>query len=100
MTKQRSLTGRLTELIRNKPVSDLDLKMAHLHLVDGVLSMMAGRSVSAKKRLIRLLFDRVGEQLGIAKADIEISINESPAHNWGFRGMSGDEIQLNYKVEV
>ncbi len=52
MTKQRSLTGRLTELIRNKPVSDLDLKMAHLHLVDGVLSMMAGRNSETGRKLL------------------------------------------------
>ena len=25
---------------------------------------------------------------------------ESKASNWGFRGMTGDEMQLNYKVEV
>ena len=64
------------------------------------LIMIEGRSVEAKKRLIRLLFDRISEQLGISQIDIEICILESPAHNWGFRGMHGDEIQLNYKIEV
>lgn len=52
MAKQRSLTARLTELIRNKPVSDLDLKMAHLHLVDGVLNMMAGRRSEIGQKLL------------------------------------------------
>lgn len=64
------------------------------------LTMIEGRSVEAKKKLIRLLFDRISEQLGISQIDIEICILESPAHNWGFRGMHGDEIQLNYEVEV
>lgn len=64
------------------------------------LIMIEGRSVEAKKKLIRLLFDRISDQLGISQIDIEVCILESPAHNWGFRGMHGDEIRLNYKVEV
>ncbi|MEZ4865456.1 MAG: tautomerase family protein [Caldilineaceae bacterium] len=64
------------------------------------ITMIAGRSVEAKKRLVRLLFDRVHEALGIAPQDLEICITESPAHHWGFRGMHGDEIKLDYKIEV
>ncbi|MEZ4679089.1 MAG: tautomerase family protein [Caldilineaceae bacterium] len=64
------------------------------------ITMIEGRSVDAKKRLIRLLFDRIEAQLGITQTDIEICITEAPAHNWGFRGMHGDEIQLNYKIDV
>ena len=30
----------------------------------------------------------------------EICIQESPACNWGFRGMHGDEVKLNYKINV
>lgn len=62
-------------------------------------SMFEGRSVEAKKQLIRLLFERV-RSLGIATQDLEITIFETPKHNWGFRGLPGDEHQLNYKVEV
>ena len=64
------------------------------------LSMFEGRSVEAKKRLIRLLFDRFERELGIAPADVEITIFETPRCNWGFRGLPGDEHALNYKVEV
>ncbi|MEP0872567.1 tautomerase family protein [Trichocoleus desertorum AS-A10] len=63
------------------------------------LSMLEGRSVEAKKRLIRLLFERV-QPLGISTQDLEITIFETPKHNWGFRGLPGDEHQLNYTVEV
>lgn len=62
-------------------------------------SMFEGRSVVAKKQLIRLLFERV-QPLGISTQDLEITIFETPKHNWGFRGLPGDEHQLNYKVEV
>ena len=64
------------------------------------ISMFDGRSVEAKKHLIRLLFERIHQQLNILPQDLEITITETPKHNWGFRGMPGDEIELNYKVEV
>jgi len=63
-------------------------------------SMFEGRSVEAKKQLIRLLFKRFEEQLGISAIDLEITIFETPKCNWGFRGLPGDEHQLSYKVEV
>lgn len=64
------------------------------------ISMFEGRSVEAKKKLIRLLFERVDAELGIALADLEVTITETPKHNWGFRGLPGDEVGLNYRVEV
>ena len=64
------------------------------------ISMFEGRSVETRKRLIRLLFERNHAELGISSHDIEITIFETPKHNWGFRGLPGDEIGLNYKVEV
>lgn len=64
------------------------------------ITMMTGRTVETKKRLIRLLFDRIEATLGIAQHDLEICITESPPYQWGFRGMHGDEIQLDYKVNV
>jgi phenylpyruvate tautomerase PptA (4-oxalocrotonate tautomerase family) len=64
------------------------------------ISMIAGRSVEAKKKLIKMLFDNILKEVGIEKADIEICIQESPAHDWGFRGMHGDEIKLDYKINV
>jgi phenylpyruvate tautomerase PptA (4-oxalocrotonate tautomerase family) len=64
------------------------------------ISMIAGRSIDAKKNLIKLLFENILEHVGIAKMDIEICIQESPAHDWGFRGMHGDEIKLDYKITV
>jgi len=64
------------------------------------ISMFEGRSIETKKRLIRLLFERIHEDLGISPQDLEITITETPKHNWGFRGSAGDEINLNYKVEI
>lgn len=64
------------------------------------ISMFEGRSVEAKKMLIRLLFARFEERLGITPMDVEVTIFETPKHNWGFRGLPGDEHKLDYKVEV
>jgi hypothetical protein len=61
--------------------------------------MFTGRSIEAKKQLIRLMFERV-QPLGISDQDLEIIILEQPRHNWGFRGLPGDEHQLDYKIEL
>jgi len=64
------------------------------------ITMIAGRSVQARKTLVRLLFERVESACGIAPNDLEICIYEVPAENWGFRGQHGDEIVLDYRIDV
>lgn len=64
------------------------------------ITMMAGRSDQARKGLIKLLFERIESELAISPVDVEITIFEVPACNWGFRGMTGDEADLNYNVNV
>lgn len=64
------------------------------------ISMMSGRSVDTRKKLIRLLFDRIQERVGINYQDIELCIYESEPANWGFRGLHGDEVTLNYNVNI
>lgn len=62
--------------------------------------MFEGRSVGAKKRLTSLLFERINQQLDIAIEDIEIAIFDLPKHNWGIRGLPGDELVLNYPINI
>ncbi|GAB3909359.1 tautomerase family protein [Larkinella knui] len=62
--------------------------------------MIEGRTIETKKKLINLLFERINQQIGLAMADIEICILESPAYQWGFRGKTGDEAAINYKINV
>lgn len=64
------------------------------------IGIFEGRSIEAKKKLIRLLFKNISGKIGIDVSDIEITIYETPKHNWGIRGVPGDELSLNYKVEV
>ncbi|MBQ4809742.1 tautomerase family protein [Pseudoalteromonas luteoviolacea] len=65
------------------------------------INMMAGRKVETKKALIKMLFDNIEATLSINPVDIEITIKEQPAHCWGFRGITGDEVKdLKYSVNV
>lgn len=64
------------------------------------VSMFEGRTVETKKAFIRLLFTYLEGGCGIAPQDVEITITETPQHNWGIRGVPADELALTYKVEV
>lgn len=64
------------------------------------ISMFEGRSDESKKNLIRTLIKRLNDGLSISPQDVEITIFETPRLNWGIRGGPGDELGLNYKVEV
>ena len=62
--------------------------------------MMSGRSEATKKSVIKTLFSKLEQELKISPDNVEIVIFESPTSHWGFRGMTGDEITLNYKINV
>lgn len=64
------------------------------------VAMFDGRSVEAKKAFIRQVFDELADRCGISTQDIEITITETPRHNWGIRGLPADELTLTYTVEV
>ena len=64
------------------------------------ISMFEGRSLAAKKNLIRLLYDKIASATDITPQDIEITIFETPQSNWGIRGIPGDELKLGYSVDV
>jgi len=64
------------------------------------ISLIRGRSVETKKKLIHRLFEEIESQCGIAPVDVEITVYDSPSCNWGFRGITGDEANLSYKINV
>jgi phenylpyruvate tautomerase PptA (4-oxalocrotonate tautomerase family) len=63
------------------------------------ISCFEGRSVESKKQQIGELYERLGA-VGVAPQDLEITISETPRHNWGIRGAPGDELNLNYQVNI
>ena len=64
------------------------------------IDLIAGRTEATKKALIKAIFARFASDLGIEPVDVEITIREQPAHCWGFRGMTGDEASLGYRIDV
>lgn len=64
------------------------------------LTVMGGRSREAKKALVRKLFERIEQEVGVTPQDVEVVILEAPPENWGFRGLHGDEAQLSYRIRV
>lgn len=64
------------------------------------ISIFEGRSAEAKKQLIEMLFENINSMTGISPQDVEITLFETPRSHWGIRGMPGDELSLNYKVDV
>jgi len=56
------------------------------------INMMAGRQPATQKRLIKALFKEIENQLSISPIDVEITIKDQVPHCWGFRGMTGDEV--------
>jgi phenylpyruvate tautomerase PptA (4-oxalocrotonate tautomerase family) len=65
------------------------------------INMMTGRQIETQKKLIKSLFHEIECQLSIPPVDVEVIIKEQATHQWGFRGMTGDEVNdLKYKVNV
>ena len=65
------------------------------------INMMSGRKPETQKALIKSLFQELESQLSLPPIDVEITIKEQQPHQWGFRGMTGDEANdLKYKVNV
>ncbi len=62
------------------------------------IQMFSGRTEETIKNFIKAMISNLGEF--ISTQDIEISVTEIPKYAWGIRGKTGDELVLNYKVEV
>lgn len=62
-------------------------------------SLFPGRSLEAKRRLYRLLADRL-EALGTPPRDIAIVLHEPPMENWGLRGRPASEVDVGYDLNV
>ena len=64
------------------------------------VTMFAGRSRQAKRRLYQALVRNFGE-LGIASADVFVVLHEPPMENWGIRGgQMASEVDLGFEVQV
>jgi phenylpyruvate tautomerase PptA (4-oxalocrotonate tautomerase family) len=64
------------------------------------IAVFPGRSREAKKKLFRLIVEKLG-QLGVPAMDVFILLNEQPLDNWGIRGgQMASEVRLGYDLKV
>ncbi|MCI3927376.1 tautomerase family protein [Paenibacillus sp. TRM 82003] len=54
---------------------------------------------ATKKAFYQRLYRDFAELLGIGAIDLEITVVETPRHDWGIRGQAGDELTSSYRVE-
>jgi phenylpyruvate tautomerase PptA (4-oxalocrotonate tautomerase family) len=95
------------------PASDRQLRYVehrpeHFHVAPGKtenytlvrIELFSGRSLEAKRRLYRLIVEKLG-RLGVAAADVFIVLHEIPLDNWGIRGGTpASEVSLGFDVNV
>lgn len=62
--------------------------------------LFEGRSVETKKAFYRALVAALENAAGIHAQDIEMTFIETPRHDWLIRGLPGDELDLQYRVDV
>ncbi len=63
------------------------------------VSLFEGRSSDVKRTFLTSLMHEVTDNVGLAPADLEITLFETPRSNWGIRGKVGDQLFLDYDVE-
>jgi phenylpyruvate tautomerase PptA (4-oxalocrotonate tautomerase family) len=64
------------------------------------ITMFAGRSLGAKRRLYRAIVRNLG-RLGIPPSDVLIVLHEVPLESWGIRGgMPASEVDLGFEVGI
>ena len=61
--------------------------------------MFEGRPVATKKAFFAQLASNLKRECGVGPVDIEVTIIESPRHDWFIRGLPGDELTLDYRVD-
>ena len=62
------------------------------------VSMFEGRPLETKKHFYVRLTEELGRE-GVSAQDIEVTLTETPRHNWLIRGLPADELELTYRVD-
>jgi len=63
------------------------------------ISMFAGRSIEAKRRLYAAL-QREMTAFGLGPRDLKILIHDEPRENWSVGGLALSDVELKFKVDV
>lgn len=63
------------------------------------ISMFAGRSLEAKRRLYAAL-QREMSAFGLGPRDLKVVIHDEPRENWSVGGAALSDVELRFKIEV
>lgn len=65
------------------------------------LSVFAGRSLDAKRRLYEAIVRNLERGAGVDPAKVLIVLHEPPLENWGIRGgRAAADVQIGFKLDV
>lgn len=63
------------------------------------ISMFAGRSVEAKRRLYAALIRELAA-FGVAAHDVKVVIHDEPRENWGIGGQAMSDVEIGFRIDV
>jgi len=63
------------------------------------ITLITGRTTETRKQLIRLLFDKIQEKVGLRTKILKFAFMKAPPAT-GISRQHGDEVTLNYKIKV
>jgi phenylpyruvate tautomerase PptA (4-oxalocrotonate tautomerase family) len=90
-----------TQILTEHPAEAFELppgRSERFTLVE--VTMFAGRSLDAKRRLYRAVVRNLG-RLGVPPSDVLTVLREVPLENWGIRGGSpASDVDLGFEVGV
>jgi phenylpyruvate tautomerase PptA (4-oxalocrotonate tautomerase family) len=64
------------------------------------ITAFKGRSMKARRKLYREIFNNLKRDPGISESDILVYINEPQLENWGIKGLPASDIDLGFEVKV
>ncbi|TRX76193.1 tautomerase family protein [Pseudomonas mangiferae] len=71
------------------------------HYLHVQITVFEGRTLPTKRRLYRLLSERLGALLDLPEDAVLVLLDEHPAQNWGMRGgLAACDIDFGYAVNV
>jgi phenylpyruvate tautomerase PptA (4-oxalocrotonate tautomerase family) len=63
------------------------------------ISMFAGRSIEAKRRLYAAL-QREFAAFGLGPRDLKVVIHDEPPENWSVGGVALSDVEIGFKIDV
>ncbi|MBN1802269.1 MAG: tautomerase family protein [Candidatus Lokiarchaeota archaeon] len=63
------------------------------------ITIFTGRHKETKKKFVYKLMRRISSELTILLNNIEIIFLERESHNWGIRGLTGNDLDLSHYIQ-